>query len=262
MNIKHFIITRFLCSNFNHTNEELFSERWIDNGYKLTINHFIPTLENQVNQNFEIIFLIHDEIPIEKVKVLYDLKTPIKFHILRLKSLDYFLNKIKSSTDILITSRLDYDDNIHKDVVNDIQKYTINNPHKITIYGLNNGATIIDGESSTFLKEKNPYEINNGGYWSAMESLILPSSMTERFFSIYSLGDHTSVIKTLQNDYTKMGIKRLNPDYYYKDTSSEIKYLWVRHNQSQCVMEQNIWHTTNIKVDIDLINDFGYLIKK
>lgn len=258
--IKHFIITRFLCNNFNHTNEELFSDEWLNNGYKLLTNHFIPTLENQTNKNFEMIFLIHNEIPIEKVQMLNTIETTIKFHILRLDELENFLNQLKATIDILITSRLDYDDNIHKCVVDDIQKYAINNPKKITIYGLNKGATIVDGETNAYLKKIKEYEIGNSGYWSAMETLILPNVMSNKLFSIYSLGNHTKVIKTLKEKYKEMGIYTLNDDYYHKDTSNDIKYLWVRHKQSQSVIVQNIWHTTDIKVDVNLFDNFGYKI--
>lgn len=256
-NFKHFIITRFLCINFNHTNEELFSDAWLQNAFKLTKNHFIPTLENQTNKNFEIVFLIHNDIPFEKVEELNRINTPIKFHIIRNKDLDVFLNTYKDKTDLLITSRLDYDDNIHKSVVDDIQKYAIENFDKITIYGLNLGSTIKDGEFIAYEKNIPKYE-GNQGFFSIMETLILPSNMCESYFSIYKLGNHTNVIPYLKENAELLGIQKLNNDFFHKDTSNEIKYLWVRHDMSQSVMANGIWHTSDKKVPLNLKDDFGY----
>lgn len=254
---KHFIITRFLCINFNHTNEELFSDAWLQNAFKLTKSHFIPTLENQTNRNFEVVFLIHDDIPFEKVEALERIDTSVRFHIIRNKYLDVFLNTYKDKTDFLITSRLDYDDNIHKSVVDDIQKYAIENYGKITIYGLNLGSTIKDGEYTAYKRDIPKYE-GNQGYFSIMETLILPSNMCESYFSIYKLGNHTNVIPYLRENAESLGIQKLNNDFFYKDTSDEIKYLWVRHNMSQSVMANGIWHTSDEKVSLNLKDDFGY----
>ena len=254
---KHFIITRFLCINFNHTNEELFSDAWLQNAFKLTKSHFIPTLENQTNRNFEVVFLIHDDIPFEKVEALERINTSVRSHIIRSKNLDGFLNTYKDKTDLLITSRLDYDDNIHKSVVDDIQRYAIENFDKITIYGLNLGSTIKDGEFTAYKRDIPKYE-GNQGYFSIMETLILPSNMCESYFSIYKLGNHTNVIPYLRENAESLGIQKLNNDFFHKDTSDEIKYLWVRHDMSQSVMANGIWHTSDEKVSLNLKDDFGY----
>lgn len=258
MSLKHYIITRFLSDNFNHTNEELFSKEWLENAFSLTEKHFIRTLENQTNKNFEIIFVIHNEIDYKRVSKLENLSNVFQIHVLRKNKLENFFTKVDCDT--LITSRLDYDDNIHKSVVNDIQNYVQENPNKIIIYGLNTGATVVDGEVNTFLREKSGYEINETGYWSAMETLVLPKELILKPFSIYALGNHSAVVREMKENFQKYGITSLNSDFFHKDTSDEVKYLWVRHKQSQSVLERNIWHTTNQEVFLNLKENFGYEI--
>ena len=113
MKIKHFIITRFFSQNFEKTNEELFSEKFLSNGFKLVKKNFIKTLENQTNKNFEVIIMIHNDIDIDKIKPLYDIESSFKISIIRKKDIDKYISEFYDTFDFIITTRLDYDDFVY-----------------------------------------------------------------------------------------------------------------------------------------------------
>jgi len=258
MVIKHFVITRFLSEDFGHSKEDMFSEEWISKGIHMLKKHFIPTLENQTNHNFENIIIIHDEVPMERIKELYSLESFIKCNIVRNSNIDDFINKYKDKCDVMITSRFDWDDNINKCVVDDIQNFIISNPNKFILYGLNNGCTIIDGETEAFFKPKIRCENTKCGFWSAMITYSMPNSLCERFYNVYDIGNHTMIINNIRENYNTFGIKDISNLIVHMDDSEEIKYLWVRHDFSESVMRSNSWHSSNDFVKLNLSEDFAY----
>jgi len=258
MTVKHFIITRFLSEDFNHSEEELFSDEWLTRGRKVLEKHFIPTLENQTCRDFEVVFLIHDNIPAEKTAFLEDVECSFPTHVIRRNALDDFLDGYRDSCDVMVTSRFDYDDNIHKEVVECLRRFVDDNPDEVSLWGLTDGAVVIDGENTAHRKRKQKWEIGGLGLWAAMESLVLPKKRCERFFSVYRLGNHTSSVQTLKEQYKELGISSLRESFAYKDQTGEVMYLWVRTAYSQTVLVQHRWHDDGETVELDLKGDFAY----
>ena len=60
MRIKHIIMIRFLSVQLNTKN--ILSDDLIDYRLKYVKNNLIPTLNNQTNQDFEVMFLVHPKI--------------------------------------------------------------------------------------------------------------------------------------------------------------------------------------------------------
>lgn len=60
MRIKHIVMIRFLSVQLNTKN--ILSDDLIDYRLKYVKNNLIPTLNNQTNQDFEVMFLVHPKI--------------------------------------------------------------------------------------------------------------------------------------------------------------------------------------------------------
>ena len=123
--LRHFVITRFLCCDFGY-GKKVQSTEFINEGIRLLNKFFVPTLINQSNHNFEVIFAIHDAIPIENVRGLNSISIGnIKKHVVRWSKVNDFINSTTTHGDILITSRLDYDDLVYTDAVESIHRRAI-----------------------------------------------------------------------------------------------------------------------------------------
>lgn len=130
---QHFLITRFNLRNpkwdVTKNNESLLNEDWMINRMWLFENFCMPSVVNQTNKNFtwllyfdtttsdnfkEIILKItqnHSNISVFFIDGMPSFKGEIQ---------EYILNNTKNYSHI-ITSRIDNDDCIHKDFINEIQ---------------------------------------------------------------------------------------------------------------------------------------------
>lgn len=195
--MKHFIITRFFSYPFGRSKEEMLSfldDKRLEDGFEILKKHFIKTIENQINRNFEIIILIYDNLPMSSVEFLNEIKCDNKITILHMKDLDEYVNGV-SDGDIVITTRLDYDDFIHKNCVDDVQKIAANT-ECMKLYGLNNGCSMADDEICYY---HHPNYVNVCGFFSCFETLIVNTSVYKSPITIYTLGEHSHVFKEIKN---------------------------------------------------------------
>lgn len=259
MTIKHLIIARFMCNNFGHANEELFDQKWLKDSFEMLKKHLIKSLLVQTNKNFELVILIHDEIPIENVLFLYDYAqnfTEFNITVLRKNEIENYTKSFYESYDFIITSRIDYDDHIHKNVVEETQK-KIDPNYTLILYGLKNGVSLVDGDTECHFMSMN---YNECGFFSAFETLMINTKKYDRGITIYSLGDHSLACKYLIKNYENHGIKDKNEVKILCDDIDETRYIWIRHKNSQLVMQKNKWHNTDIIVENLQLEDFGYSI--
>ncbi len=143
---QHFLITRFNLRNpkwdVTKNNESLLNEDWMINRMWLFENFCMPSVVNQTNKNFtwllyfdtttsdnfkEIISKItqrHSNISVFFIDGMPSFKGEIQ---------QYILNNTKNYSHI-ITSRIDNDDCIHKDFINEIQlKFNSQDYHAIDV---------------------------------------------------------------------------------------------------------------------------------
>ena len=130
----HFLITRFNLKNpewdVTKNNEALLDEKWMDERLELFSNYCLPSVINQSNKNFKWLLFFDSSTSdkyrakIESILQKNDLIVP--FYIDGMpKFNEAILNYLKENAadkDYLITSRIDNDDCIHKDFINEIQK--------------------------------------------------------------------------------------------------------------------------------------------
>lgn len=136
LKIVHFILTRFMVKFF-HRNEfpkRLYDKDYIPNGIRVLKKYLLPSLENQSCKNFSWIIILGDEANITYIKSLFNFKLSFKYEIIYNKDIKKYIRNIAKNNDILITTRIDYDDMIYYDAVNDVRKaININKP--MVIYG-------------------------------------------------------------------------------------------------------------------------------
>lgn len=267
MTYMHLIITRFMCDNFikEDSTENIFSDGWKKMSFNMAKRHIIPTLENQTNQNFITVFLVSRYITAKDIARIKSLSDKLKINV---SYLDEFNDEIrKIDTDYLITSRLDYDDHVYNNCVEDIQNFVKSkSKFDAQLWGLGNGVSIIDGEQDAYLMYEFPYIKKDEGLAAPMATLILKKTAVPFYFDIYKLGFHTELVMNIlaaQRHYFGKIIAETPAQIYTQHSFSDIDYIWIRHKHSASAIVENIYHTTNIKVDLsekELKEKFGYTL--
>lgn len=132
---KHLLITRFNLKNpewkqLTKNNESLLDDSWMNERLELFSNYCFPSISNQSNQNFEWLLYFDSttsETHKSKIAEIIGNTTNIKsFYIDGMPVFNESIIKYVEeniSTEYLITSRIDNDDCIHKDFINEIQKH-------------------------------------------------------------------------------------------------------------------------------------------
>ncbi len=131
---QHYLITRFNLRNPNwdvtKNNETLLNEDWMSSRIKLFENYCLPSVIAQTNKNFT--WLLYFDTSTsgfykDVIKKLTENHSNIL--VFFINGMDQFYPEIKSFIDVnskqsdyLITSRIDNDDCIHKDFINEVQK--------------------------------------------------------------------------------------------------------------------------------------------
>lgn len=264
--IKHFIITRFLNVNFNNCSDELlFNDDKLNYLFDMLNTHFIPTLENQTNKNFEAIILIHNNININKINNLFNkLNTKLNIKILRTNELTDYVYSYYNKFNKIITSRIDCDDLINKKAIEELHNFakTID---KFSLFGYGDGATLVDKEKDVYYMPKLNYAINKEGFIAILESLIIDTNFITKPTTIYNLGNHTEIINKLKNNPSILGLSNIDFECFkYIDSdllNNDIKYIYIKHNKSDSSLRGiKIIHYSDIIIkNIKLKEEFGYI---
>lgn len=127
----------------------------------------------------------------------------------------------------MITTRIDYDDRIYYDAVNDVRK-AININRPMIIYGYNRGFYYFEFNDK-YYDYYNTFA--NQGVMSIFISLIIVLNKVNDIYNIYDLGNHIKIRKTLLGKYKSYGIKALNYEPCIFDNGAP-KFVYVRHNYS------------------------------
>lgn len=133
--MKHFLITRFnLKVKHWKTAKDgsiVLTKSWLDDRFHLFENYCLPSVRNQVNQNFSWVVFFDIGTPsayrqkIEQLSNNYDNLFPIYIDGIKplRSSLKQFIKgHLDKDDDFIITSRMDNDDVIHRDFIDTIQR--------------------------------------------------------------------------------------------------------------------------------------------
>jgi hypothetical protein len=248
MIIKHLIITRFLNDSKMRLGNSLLNPEVINYRMQLMIKYLYTSLNNQSNLNFTHVILIHDELPDEYIKKLYNIPTKFDKIIIKKNELSNIIKPLYDECDFLITSRIDDDDMIYFNAVDDVQKI-INENTTIKIYGYQNGCTMIDGSNELYSFKKT----TNSGMIAILLSLIINTKKVNPL-TIYGLGNHTKIKNKILENYSKFGIDKLPTDFWHPNLTINPAWIYVRHKKS----DSGGGHRTKIKMNVDVKKIFGF----
>ena len=223
--IIHIILTRFMIKfdSYKHFFKKLYEEDYILNGIRVMKTYLFPSLENQSCKEFKWVLMLGDEANITYIKSLLDVKNSFESIVIYKKDIKYFIRNITKGYDILITTRIDYDDRIYYDAVNDVRK-AINIYKPMIVHGYDSGLNYYEKDNTYY--EFN-YSYYNQGVMSIFVSLIVVLKNVNDTYTIYDLGSHIQVRKRIIDSYKSFGIKELYYDPAVFDKGDK-KFVWVR----------------------------------
>ena len=225
--VVHLIITRFMIEFIKEFENTIYNEEYIKNGIRVMYKYLIPSLENQSCKEFIFILLLGNKANISYIKSLINFDLSFKFRVIYLKRFKKFLQKISKGIDVLISTRIDYDDQIYYNAVNDVRK-AIDLDKPIRIYGYKKGVYYFE-TNNKFYDFYRTYD--NRGCMSIFVSLIIVLKKVNQTITVYNLGGHTNIRQTLLKYYKKFGIKEINYEPAIFE-NVEPKFIWVRQKYS------------------------------
>jgi len=230
LKIMHLILTRYLIErkNWKQFLDKIYQKEYIINGIRVIKKYLLPSLENQSCKNFKFIIILGDKANISLVESLLNINTSLfETKIIYQKNIKSFIKNISNGFDILITTRIDYDDRIYYDAVNDVRK-AINVNKPMILYGYNKGVHYYEFENKYY---DFSFDYKDQGCMSIFVSLIIVLNKINDTYNIYDLGIHPKIRSRLLNSYNKFGLKGLSYEPAIFD-SGTAKFVWVRHKYS------------------------------
>ena len=233
-NIKiiHLVMTKFLIDYFfkNDFPKIMYTKEYILNGIRVMKNYLFPSLESQSCKKFIWILMLGDRANITYIKSLLNFNHSFEMDIVYNKSIQSYVRKITKGYDVLITSRIDYDDRVYYDAINDARK-AINLKKPMFLYGYHRGVNYYENDKKYYDFD---YNFNNEGVQGVFLSLIVILNKVNDTYNVYDIGAHTVVRKMLLNNYKKYGMKELKYDPAYFE-GGQPKFVYVRQNYSTII---------------------------
>lgn len=170
MKFKHYIVVRVLCVRMTMTDEQLTSDKVINNHLLLVENNLIPSLLNQTRQDFELVFLVHNELPAGhwEFKKLVELGSGIPTTVVKYGKFTQFVNKARQENETIAITRIDDDDFAARHCVQIVYDL-LNNDSPTLIHGYNFGYLYRDDTCELYTCAP-PYK--QGGHHLAFQTVI------------------------------------------------------------------------------------------
>ena len=206
-----------------------------------------------IKRFFIFILLIGDQVNIMYIKQLISFNHFLNIRLIYEKDIKTYIRNITKGFDILITTRIDYDDQIYYDAVNDVRK-SININKPVLIYGYHRGLYYFESEDKYY---NNEIQYSDGAYGLFL-SLIIDLNRVNDTYTIYDMGNHFFVRKFILNNYKSLGIKELNYEPAIFDSGDQ-KFIYVRQNYSHSYSAHKSILRTNkyIKYKLNLSLFYG-----
>ena len=251
--IIHLIITRFLIEFNDKINFKkiLYKKDYTTNGIRLMKEYLFPSLESQSCSDFIWILILGDKANITYIKSLINLNSLFEVKIMFYKDLNKQVKNITKGFDILITTRIDYNDIIYYDAVNNVRK-AINMNKPMILYGFNRGFYYYESNGKCYefyLKSKD-------GAHSIFTSLIIVLHKVNNTYTIYNMGNHMHIRKNLLKDYMKFGLKDLNYEPAIFDSGGP-KFVYVRQKYSHSLKHYKNLKIKNREINLNFNKFFG-----
>lgn len=219
--IKHIIATRFLCFEGN-LGAKVMSKELLDMGLRLMSNYLIPTLENQTNQNFELVILVHPQLNMGAYKrKLMALSESLNIKVVRFNKFDEYVREAAVLAENLIITRIDYDDLVWNGAVEDVQKRIGIAP--LYIYGYNRGYAWKEGDANIYAFYQ---EYKKRGHMSVFQSAVIQTN-NPTFLGIHPYKwNHTKPCESQTFEGIDQTLIKFEQNYV-RDA-----FVWVRHENN------------------------------
>ena len=227
--IKHFVFVQFFSWQNPKYPYDVFDVDFLSTQLPLAKN-ILRSLENQTNKNFEVAFYTHPKLLSDsKYEIIFsELKNsttlPIKIilHWERRSLVKEALNEY----DFVIQTRMDFDDFIFKDAVEDTQS-KINECEDILVYGYCKGYTYLYNELYTHFNRW-----GGVGHIGIFQSLILKSAFAKTIdnFCIANFYHHQFVI--MLKEFLEKNDIEFSDRMFQQNTTTDA-YIYFRHECSQ-----------------------------
>ena len=255
--IIHIIITSFLMelTKPDEFVKKMYTKEFILNGIRVMKKYLFPSLQYQSCRDFIWMLIVGDKANITYIKSLLNFYRPFKSVIISSKKFKNYIRNLTKNADVLITTRIDYDDRIYWKAVNDVRK-VVNISKPMFVYGYNRGFFYFE-EYDFYSPFFSNY--NNNGTMSIFQSLILVLNKVNDSYTIYDVGPHTMVRKIVLENYKRYGIEKLDYEPAFIDNNAP-KFVYVRQKFSWSL---KYFNKDKIKIKIKYFNlDKFYGIKK
>lgn len=228
MELKHYVITRFLCDPGIGLGNKIFEPEAIEKAIEYVKSYFMPTLENQTQKDFTIIFIINDKhrTDAEPLKKLAGLETDISYYILKHGEYMDFIRKDSDGADCVILTCMDYDDLVKSTAAEEVRKISESCDTDVATYGYDKGYVMRE-EGGIWDFAERGYTKNRSGYMSVFYSIIFKGENARH--AIKSVNDiyayaHTSISSEMKifAESRGLGFRQYRAD-------KEPSFVWVRH---------------------------------
>ena len=219
--------TFFRIFKLNEFHKRIYKKDYILNGIRVMKKYLFPSLENQSCKNFIWILLIGNRVNKNYVKSFLNSINSFEFDVVYQKDIKNYVRNYSKGFDVLITTRIDYDDGIYYDAVNDVRK-SINMYKPMILHGYNRGVFYFELDDKYY---DYYYDFKKEGVMSIFISLIILLKKVNDTYTIYDIGGHTHIRKKILQNYKLYGIKKLNYEPTIFDSGGP-KFIWVRQKYS------------------------------
>ena len=228
MELKHYVITRFLCDPGIGLGDKIFKPETIEKAIEYVKSYFMPTLENQTQKDFTIIFIINDEhhTDAEPLKKLTRLETDISYYILKHGEYMNFIGKDSDGADCVILTCMDYDDLVKSTAAEEVRKISESCGTDVATYGYDKGYVMRE-EGGIWDFAERGYTKNRSGYMSVFYSIIFKGENAQH--AIRSVNDIYAYAHTLISSKMKIFAESHKLRFRQYRAGKEPSFVWVRH---------------------------------
>lgn len=167
--MKHYLLTRYNCGLYSGKgfvdrggiSINTYADEWMRHRFGLFVNICLPSIEGQIDQDFEWLIFLDKDTPkefreqIEACRIVRDFKILFDKEEAREESVKYIRENVKDG--ICITSRVDNDDALHKEFIKGVKYYSKVNVGNAIVFKNGTYYDVEDKQQSEYSYPLNPF---------------------------------------------------------------------------------------------------------